>query len=71
MGQFLAPRAFGSKKCVVRAFVATPDTHSRFSFWSSEGSREPKVLLEELYCRPDVVTFLFGPVKPLENLRLS
>ena len=28
MGQLFAPRAFGSKKCVVRAFVARPDTHS-------------------------------------------
>ena len=28
MGQLLAPRAFGSKKCVVRAFVVRPDTHS-------------------------------------------
>ena len=43
MGQLLAPRAFGSKKCVVRTFVVTPDTHSLihscFSFWSSEASR--------------------------------
>ena len=36
--------------------------HSSFSFRSSEASGEPKVLLEE---------FLFGPVKPLENLRFS
>ena len=54
MGQLLAPRAFGSKQCVVRAFVVTPDTHSfihsRFSLRSSEASREPKVLLKELPC---------------------
>ena len=39
MGQLFAPRAFGSKKCVVRAFVVRPDTHSRFSFSSAEASR--------------------------------
>ena len=43
MGQLLAPRAFGSKKRVVLAFVVRPDTlssiHSCFSFWSGEASR--------------------------------
>ena len=39
MGQLLAPWAFGSKKCVVLAFVVRPDTHSCFSFWSAEASR--------------------------------
>ena len=39
MGQLFAPRAFGSKKCVVRAFVVRPDGHSRFSFSSAEASR--------------------------------
>ena len=43
MGQLFAPWAFGSKKCVVRAFVVRPDTHSSshscFSFSSAEASR--------------------------------
>ena len=46
MEQLFAPRAFGSKTCVVRVFVVTPDTHSfihsRFSLSSSEASREPR-----------------------------
>ena len=49
MGQLLALRAFGSKKCVVRAFVVTPDIHSFFSLWSSEASRAPKILLEDFF----------------------
>ena len=39
MGQLFAPRAFGSKKCVVMAFVVRPDTHSRFALWCAEASR--------------------------------
>ena len=47
MGQLFAPRAFGSKKCVVRAFVVRPVIHSAnqpvsqpcFSFSSAEASR--------------------------------
>ena len=43
MGQLFAPRAFGSKKCVVRTFVVRPDghsfIHSCFSFSSAEASR--------------------------------
>ena len=51
MGQLLAPRAFGSKKCVVRAFVVTPDTHSFirvFLFGPVKPLEKTKVLLEEL-----------------------
>ena len=48
MGQLFAPRAFGSKKCVVRAFVVRPDghsfIHSRFSFSSAEASRNLEFL---------------------------
>ena len=48
MGHLLAPRAFGRKKCVVRAFVVRPDTnsfiHSCFSFWCAEASRNPGFL---------------------------
>ena len=43
MGQLFAPRAFGSKKCVVLAFVVRPTIPSaipsRFSFTSAEASR--------------------------------
>ena len=38
MGQLFAPRAFGSKKCVVLAFVVRPFIHSRFEFTSAEAS---------------------------------
>ena len=38
MGQLFAPRAFGSKKCVVLAFVVRPTIHSRFEFTSAEAS---------------------------------
>ena len=55
MGQLLAPRAFGSKKCVVRAFVGTRTGHSFIHsfihvvfFGLVKPLGEPKVLLEEL-----------------------
>ena len=52
MGQLFAPRAFGSKKCVVRAFVVRPDgrtlIHSRFSFSSAEASRNLGFLEEQI-----------------------
>ena len=38
MGQLFAPRAFGSKKCVVLTFVVRPTIHSRFEFTSAEAS---------------------------------
>ena len=42
MGQLFAPRAFGSKKCVVLAFVVRPTIHSFihscFEFTSAEAS---------------------------------
>ena len=50
MGQLFAPRAFGSKKCVVRAFVVRPFIHSFiqpcFSFSSAEASRNLGFLRE-------------------------
>ena len=39
MGQLFAPRAFGSKKCVVLAFVVRPFIQPCFSFTSAEASR--------------------------------
>ena len=47
MGQLFAPRAFGSKKCVVLAFVVRPTIHSRFEFTSAEASGNLGFLLEE------------------------
>ena len=44
MGQLLAPRAFGSKKCVVLAFVVSKPGQPLFSFWPRETSRNPGFL---------------------------
>ena len=65
MGQLLAPPAFGSKTCVVRAFVVTPDTHSfiyafiHVFLFGGEASREPRVLLETSLKMRGMSPFLF------------
>ena len=50
IGQLLAPRAFGQKECVVRAFVVTRTGLSFihvFLFGPVKPLGEPRVLLEE------------------------
>ena len=49
MGQLFAPRAFGSNKCVVRAFVVRPDGHSFIHVFLSRPLKPPETygFLEE------------------------
>ena len=57
MRQLFAPRGFDKKNAWFAASVChEQDGRTLFSFWPSEASRGPRVLLEE-----------FGPVKPLER----
>ena len=59
MGQLLAPRGFGLKKCVVRVFVVSePDI--RTTVQSDK----------RITGQPDSHIFLFGPVKPLGEPRV-
>ena len=70
MGQRFAPRAFGSKKCVVLAVVVRPDTHSRFSFSSAEASRNLGFLRGRGICKQLVQEIASASVNNIYRLLL-